>query len=197
MRIGIFGGAFNPVHNGHLHLADCYLEALKLDKILFVPTSVPPHKTADGLISGEHRINMLRLATKGNKRYEISDIEFWRGGKSYTYDTIKALQSVFPSDKFYLIVGSDQYLYFENWYKADEILRMVTLVTAAREQSEYDKMLAFKDENPNLKKSVISRFDVLEVSSTQIRERIKNGEDISDLVPDGVEAYIRENNLYV
>lgn len=197
MRIGIFGGAFNPVHNGHLHLAKSYLDELKLDKILFVPTSVPPHKTADGLISGEHRINMLRLATKDNKRFEISDIEFWRGGKSYTFDTIKALQSVFPSDKFYLIVGSDQYLYFENWYRADEILRMVTLVTAAREQSEYDKMLTFKAENENLKNSLISRFEVLEISSTDIRDRVKNGESISAFVPPGVEQYIKDNNLYV
>ena len=197
MRIGIFGGAFNPVHNGHLHLAKSYLDELKLDKILFVPTSVPPHKTADGLISGEHRINMLRLATKDNKRFEISDIEFWRGGKSYTFDTIKALQSVFPSDKFYLIVGSDQYLYFENWYRADEILRMVTLVTAAREQSEYDKMLAFKAENENLKNSLISRFEVLEISSTDIRDRVKKGESISALVPTGVEQYIKDNKLYV
>ena len=197
MRIGIFGGAFNPVHNGHLHLAESYLDAVKLDKIIFVPTSVPPHKTADGLVSGEHRIKMLRLATQKNKKYEISDIEFWRDGKSYTYDTIKALQSVFPNDKFYLIVGSDQYLYFENWYKADEILRMVTLISAARERSEYEKMLAFRDKNANLKKSVISQFDVLEISSTDIRLRVKNGESISDLVPAAVANYIKEHGLYV
>ncbi len=197
MRIGIFGGAFNPVHNGHLHLAKCYLDALKLDKILFLPTAVPPHKTSYGLISGEHRIKMLRLATAYNKKYEVSDIEFWRSGKSYTFDTIKALQSVYPSDKFYLITGSDQYLYFENWYRADDILKMVTLVTAAREKDELDKMLEFKEQNDNLKNSIISRFDVLEVSSTDIRERVKQGGSIEGLVPREVEQYIRDNNLYV
>ncbi|MBR3148737.1 MAG: nicotinate (nicotinamide) nucleotide adenylyltransferase [Eubacterium sp.] len=197
MRIGIFGGAFNPVHNGHLNLAKCYLEMLRLDKILFVPTSVPPHKSSDGLISGEHRIKMLRLATAQNKRYEVSDIEFWRTGKSYTFDTIKTLQSVYPSDKFYLITGSDQYLYFENWYRADDILKMVTLVTAARENDEYEKMLEFKNQNENLKNSIISRFDIVEVSSTDIRQRVKNGDTISGLVPPPVEEYIRENNLYV
>ncbi len=196
MRIGIFGGAFNPVHNGHLHLARRYLEALKLDKVLFVPTSVPPHKTAHNLIDGTHRVKMLRLATAYEPRFDITDIEFWRGGKSYTYDTIKALQNVYPNDKFYLIVGSDQYLYFENWYKANAILRMVTLVAAAREENEYEKMLAFKAENDNLKNSIVSKFDVLPVSSTDIRARVAAGESIDAMVPPPVAEYIKEHRLY-
>ena len=197
MRIGIFGGAFNPVHNGHLNLAECYRKSLSLDKILFVPTSVPPHKSADGLIDGAHRIQMLKAAVEGKKYFEISDIEFWRGGKSYSFDTIKTLQSVYPSDKFYLIVGSDQYLSFESWFRADTILKMVTLCTAARGHNEYEKMQAYKEQNPNLKNSIISQFEVLEISSTDIRNRVKNGESIEGLVPRAVEEYIRENNLYV
>lgn len=197
MRIGIFGGAFNPIHNGHLHLAECYFNQLALDKIIFIPTALPPHKTAEHLISGEDRINMLNLAVGGNSAYSVSDIEFHRDGKSYTYDTICELIKTYPNDDFYLIIGSDQFFYFQNWYKAEEILKTVTVVTSAREENEYNALCDFRQMHENMRSSIISNFDVVEVSSSQIRGRIKENKDISGLVPKSVAEYIKDNNLYV
>lgn len=197
MRIGIFGGAFNPVHNGHLKLANAYLAELNLDKMIFIPTAVPPHKTSEGLISGEHRINMLKSAITNNERFEISDIEFKRKGKSYSYDTICQLKKFYTNDEFYLIIGSDQFFYFHNWYRAGDILDMVTVCTAAREDNEYNMLCNYKNSNDDMKKCIISNFDVFEISSSAIRNLILNGESISGLVPMEVEKYIKENKLYV
>ena len=133
MRIGIFGGAFNPVHNGHLNIADSFYEDLSLDKLLFIPTAKPPHKSDEGLLSGEDRVNMLRLAVE-NKPYEISTIEFERNDKSYTYDTLIELKKLYPDSEFFLIIGADQFIHFDKWYRYSDILDMVTLCTSARER---------------------------------------------------------------
>lgn len=197
MRTGIFGGAFNPVHNGHINLLKCYKRELALDRIIVIPTADPPHKTSEYLISESHRLNMLKLAFKDFDGIEISDIEFKRQGKSYTYDTVEQLKKHYPDDDFYLIVGSDQYLYFQNWYRADDILKSVTLCTAAREKGdEYEKMLSYKKSFSNMKNSIISLFPVVEASSSQIRLRIKQGKSIDNLVPSAVAQYIGENRLY-
>lgn len=197
MNIGIFGGAFNPVHNGHMHLLDCYFDTLELDKVILIPTADPPHKSSKGLISGEHRMNMLSIACQGDNRIEISDIEFKLEGKSYTYNTILELKKIYPEDKLFLIVGSDQYLYFQNWYRAGDILDLVTVVTAAREQKEFQDLVDFRAKNENMKNTIISAAQAVPVSSSQIRAGIKNGEDISSLLPQGVYKYIMDNNLYV
>lgn len=197
MKTGIFGGAFNPVHNGHINLLKCYKKELALDRIIVVPTAVPPHKTSEYLLSESHRLNMLKLAFKDFDGVEISDIEFKRQGKSYTYVTVEQLKKQYPEDDFYLIIGSDQYLYFQNWYRADDILESVILCTAAREKGrEYEKMLSYKNSFSNMKNSVISVFPVIEVSSSQIRNRINQGKSIDDLVPLAVAQYIGENRLY-
>lgn len=195
MKTGIFGGAFNPVHNGHLALAEQYKKALSLDRIIFIPTANPPHKSSDGLIDGKHRINMLELCVGENEL--VSDIEFMRDGKSYTYLTICELKEKYPYDDFYLIVGADQFFYFEKWYKFEEILSACTVVTAAREKNQYDEMLDFKAEHPKLKDVVVSEFDVIDISSSQIRDMIKNGDDVSYYIPESVNRYIKEHRLYV
>ena len=195
MKTGIFGGAFNPVHNGHLALAEQYKKALSLDRIIFIPTANPPHKSSDGLIDGKHRINMLGLCVGENEL--VSDIEFMRDGKSYTDLTICELKEKYPDDEFYLIVGADQFFYFEKWYKFEEILSACTVVTAAREKNQYVEMLDFKNEHPKLKDVVVSEFDVIDISSSQIRDMIKNGEDVSYYIPESVNRYIKEHRLYV
>lgn len=195
MKTGIFGGAFNPVHNGHLALAEQYKKTLSLDRIIFIPTANPPHKSSDGLVDGKHRINMLELCVGENEL--VSDIEFMRDGKSYTYFTICELKEKYPDDEFFLIVGSDQFFYFEKWYKFEEILSACTVVTAAREKNQYDEMLEFKAEHPRLKDVVVSEFDVIDISSSQIRDMIKNGEDVSCYIPESVNRYIKEHRLYV
>lgn len=195
MKTGIFGGAFNPVHNGHLALAEQYKKALSLDRIIFIPTANPPHKSSDELIDGKHRINMLGLCVGENEL--VSDIEFMRDGKSYTYLTIRELKEKYRDDEFFLIVGADQFFYFEKWYKFEEILSACTVVTAAREKNQYDEMLEFKAEHPKLKDVVVSEFDVIDISSSQIRNMIKNGEDVSYYIPESVNKYIKEHRLYV
>ena len=196
MKIGIFGGAFNPVHNGHISIARQYMKYLELDKIIFIPTCVPPHKSGDDLAPGEDRINMLRCALDCEE-FVISDLEFHRQGKSYTYDTLQELKKTYKNDELFLIVGSDQYFYFPNWYRAQDILSEVTVVTSAREENEYNALLEFRGRTPCMQNTVISNLDVFEASSTQIRNMIKSSKDVSNLVPIGVYEYIKEHKLYV
>lgn len=195
MKTGVFGGAFNPVHNGHLALAEHYKKSLSLDRIIFIPTADPPHKSSDGLIDGRDRINMLNLCIGENEL--VSDMEFRRDGKSYTYLTLCELKELYPDDEFYLIVGADQFFCFEKWYRFEDIMSLSTVVTAAREKNQYEKMLKFKAEHPKLADVIVSEFDVVDVSSSQIREMIKNGLDVSNLIPEKVNEYIKEHRLYV
>ncbi len=197
MKIGLYGGAFNPVHNGHLALAEHFKNALELERLIFIPTHVPPHKSGDGLVSGEHRINMLSLALSGLEYCSVSDIEFRREGKSYTYDTVCELKKIYPDDEFFLIVGADQYFDFQKWYRADDILRQVTVCSAARENNQYRQMLEYKSKHDNMQNTVVCNFDVTEISSSKIRNMIITGQSVSEFVPDSVLRYIKENNLYV
>lgn len=197
MKIGLYGGAFNPVHNGHLALAEHFKNALELERLIFIPTHVPPHKSGDGLVSGEHRINMLSLALSGLEYCSVSDIEFRREGKSYTYDTVCELKKIYSDDEFFLIVGADQYFDFQKWYRADDILRQVTVCSAARENNQYRQMLEYKSKHDNMQNTVVCNFDVTEISSSKIRNMISTGQSVSEFVPDSVLRYIKENNLYV
>lgn len=199
MKIGIFGGAFNPIHNGHLALAENYYNSLKLDKIIFIPTSVPPHKTADYLVSQNDRLEMVRLAISDNSSFDVSDIEFHRQGKSYTYDTLLSLKELYPDSEIYLIIGADQFLTFHLWYKYKEILDMVTLCTSAREnEQEKRELYDYAKSLDGLKrdKYFIADYPVIRLSSSEIRDKIKNGEDISSLVSKRVSNYIFEKGLY-
>ncbi len=197
MKIGIFGGAFNPVHNGHINLAKNYADSLELDKVIFIPTAVPPHKTSHHLASQQDRMNMLKLAVCDN-RFEISDIEFKRQGKSYTYDTIKQLKEIYPDDRFYLIIGADQFLTFSKWYKWQEILENAVICTSAREDDdERKKMIDFaKELNLTEKDFYLSPYPVYRLSSSEIREKIKAGYDVKNCVPEGVWQYIIKKGLY-
>ena len=196
MKIGIFGGAFNPVHNGHMHLANAYYNELKLDKLIFIPTAKPPHKTSEHFVSSDDRINMLSLAI-GEKPYEISTIELERNEVSYTYDTLILLKKEYPDDKLFLIVGSDQFFYFDKWYRYREILNMVTLCTLARENDEERKKIVEYAKKLGIDKDFcLLNTPVLKVDSTEIRNSIKTGEDVSSLLPNGVLEYIKEKGLY-
>lgn len=199
MKIGIFGGAFNPVHKGHIQLAQNYFNRLSLDKMLFIPTAVPPHKTSQYLAPEKARLEMLKIAVKDNPCFEITDIEFKRQGKSYTYDTLNQLEKMYHKGEFYLIIGADQFLSFDKWYKWQEILQKVTLCTCAREnEEEKRKILDFSKKLDGLKNDRFFLLDVpvLKLSSSEIRDKIKNNVDASDLLPDGVYDYIIKEGLY-
>ena len=196
MKIGIFGGAFNPVHNGHLNIADAFYEDLKLDKILLIPTANPPHKSGAGLLSGDDRINMLRLAIE-NKPYEISTIEFERNDKSYTYNTLLELKRLYPEADLFLIIGADQIINFEKWYRYSDILDMVTLCASARESEEEKQIIIKSAQRLGIQdRFYMSGRAVLRVSSSEIRDKIKNGSDVSKLLPKKVFDYISEKGLY-
>ena len=196
MKIGIFGGAFNPVHNGHLNIADAFYEDLKLDKMLLIPTANPPHKSGAGLLSGDDRINMLRLAIE-NKPYEISTIEFERNDKSYTYNTLLELKRLYPEADLFLIIDADQIINFEKWYRYSDILDMVTLCASARESEEEKQIIIKSAQRLGIQdRFYMSGRAVLRVSSSEIRDKIKNGSDVSKLLPKKVFDYISEKGLY-
>lgn len=198
-KIGIFGGAFNPVHNGHLNLAKHYLDELSLDKLLFIPTNIPPHKSNEDFAPKEDRLNMLKLAIGEFEKFEISDIEFKIEGKSYTYLTLLELKKIYSNAEFYLIIGADQIFNFDKWYKYKEILSLITLCTSAREnEKEKAEILNFASrlDGLDMNKFKLLTSPVLKVSSSEIRQKIKNGEDFSALVPAKVYDYIIKRRIY-
>lgn len=203
MNIAIFGGAFNPVHNGHIHLVEelCRINntICPFDKVILIPTANPPHKASTNLISGEHRINMLNLAFDGFDNVEISTIEFESKEKSYTYYTLKKLKKQYPNDDLTLLIGTDQLFNFNKWYKYDKILQIADVQAITREECQRQAVADFLNSN---KDNDLSKISVLVakpvvVSSTEIRNKVKSGESISSLVPSTVEQYIKDNNLYV
>jgi nicotinate-nucleotide adenylyltransferase len=194
MKIGIFGGTFNPPHYGHLIVAEFIREEVGLDKIIFIPCSIPPHKQNDEYLSQiaspEHRFEMVKLAITGNKFFEVSDIEINRGGVSYTIDTVNYFVSNFPEEKFYLLIGADQFAEFHTWRKPDEIVQKVNLIVFNRPgfvipKTEFSKFATFIT-IPNI-----------EISASTIRKRIRHGKSIKYLVPPAVEEYILANKLYI
>ena len=197
MKLGIFGGTFNPIHNGHIHLLGEYLEQLRLDRVLLIPTNQPPHKPAQQLASGEHRFNMCRIAVKGMPQVEVSDLELRRQGSSYTVDTLRQLRRQYPQDTFYLLMGGDMFLTIEQWHDADEILSMAVICAGARSPGEseglrrYAAQLAAKGA-----KTEILDLKPIAVSSTRIRGAISQGGDTARLVDPQVYDYIGQNGLY-
>lgn len=186
--IGVFGGAFNPPHKGHVRLARDFAGRLSLDKVLVIPSFLPPHKTDSLLATAEDRLAMCRLAFGDDDRFEVSGMEIERGGKSYTYDTLRALRDEYPDAALYLIVGSDMLASFETWHRWRDILSLCTLCAARRKESDS----LCKDEVDCL----VSDLPALEVSSTEIRDRLAQGEDIAPLVGSKVADYIRSRGLY-
>lgn len=197
MRIGIFGGAFNPVHNGHINLANSYLESLLLDKLLVIPTADPPHRTACGLVDEKDRLNMLSLAFENDERIELSDIEFRRQGKSYTFDTVRELRKTYKKDELFLIIGEDQFLNFNKWFKYEELLSQVVLCTAAREKNKRNEIISFADFLLKGEKNYyLADFEPVIVSSSEIRAKLKSKEEVSALLPEKVYNYIKDKGLY-
>lgn len=201
MRIGIFGGAFNPVHNGHLHLMESMLSNAGIDRLIIIPTANPPHKTGAELVGREDRINMLSIAVNSSPsvraKAKISDIEFKLEGKSYTYNTLCELKKIYPDDELILFIGSDQLISFDKWYRYEDILSIASVVAMSR--SNADDIEGYLKEN---KERLYNRVSIIncppiELSSSQIRQAIKQGEDISSFVPFEEEKYIKDNNLYV
>ncbi|CUS78778.1 nicotinate-nucleotide adenylyltransferase [Candidatus Kryptonium thompsonii] len=193
MRVGIFGGTFNPPHIGHLIVAEFIREEANLDKIIFIPCASPPHKQSpeylSQMASSQHRFEMVKIAIKGNPFFEVSDIEIKRGGISYTVETVSYLVEKFPKYDFYLLIGADQFEEFHTWRDPDEIVKKVHLLVFNR----YGYVIPESKFSPFAKFITIPNIDI---SASAIRERVRAGKSIRYLVPSEVEEYIYANGLY-
>jgi nicotinate-nucleotide adenylyltransferase len=187
MRIGIFGGVFDPIHVGHLITVEEVREQLKLDKVFFVPTYEPPHKTTS--TSYSHRRNMVELAIRNNPYFKLCEIEKEIGGKSWTIETLKALSKQYPKDKFYLIIGADQYQKLNDWKKPESLTHYAQLVVMKRPYS--------KIENQKSKIKIIRvSASQIDIASKDIRKSIKQGKSIRYKVTEDVYKYIHKNKVY-
>jgi nicotinate-nucleotide adenylyltransferase len=199
MKIGILGGSFNPIHNGHLAMAEAALRAHGLDRVIFVPAGRPPHKRSD-LAPAADRLEMVRLATRGREGVEASGIEIERPGTSYTVDTLEAFRALYPGAELYFIIGEDSVPELPGWREPARILALARIVAVNRPGPP----ATFKPEAfPGVPRDVIDRLEKDRVrmtpspiESTRIREAVERGEPISAWVPGAVEAYIRRQGLY-
>ncbi len=194
MRIGIFGGTFNPPHNGHKKLAREFAGRLSLDLLMIIPDYIPPHKSADSLAGEQDRLNMCRLCFD-DEIMTVSDMEIARGGRSYTVNTLEQLKAEHPDDELYFLMGSDMLLSFHTWREPERILDYAAVVAAARLDGETESLRKYVDDYfPHRKdRLVIMEFTPCEISSTQIR----NGEvPYESALPEKVAAYINERGLY-
>lgn len=186
-RVGILGGTFSPPHLGHLIMAEQAGKQLGLDKVYFMPDAEPPHVDKKPFIAAKHRAQMVRLSIAGNPLFELEDCELKRGGKSYTFDTMKELTAKNPDTDYYFIIGGDMVEYLPKWYRIDELVTIVNFVGIAR--PGYPKVSQYP----------IIWVDAPEVaiSSTQLRKMVKNRQSIRYLVKEEVEQYIAGEGLYL
>ena len=198
-RYGIMGGTFNPIHTGHLVVAEEVRCEFKLDKVIFMPTGIPPHKVGGEVASGEHRYEMTLLATVTNPYFEISRLELDRQGITYTVDTMTTLKDIYKDEvELYFITGADSLLQLHKWKDSDKILEVCKIVAATRPGYDLGDMEDKLKELNEVNKDQISTITTpgLQISSTDIRNRIKEGNTIKYLLPESVEVYIKKYNLY-
>ena len=198
MRVGIYGGTFAPVHNGHVAAAKAFMEQMKLDYLFIIPAHLPPHKQIDESDDPVYRLRMCELAFKDIDGVVISDCEIARGGKSYTYDTLKELQR--EDTRLFLLCGTDMVLTFDTWYRFEDIFKMCYPVYVRRENDALiGNRIVSKINEYYQKYGVMFRkimTEPIELSSTDIRRAVKNGQDISGMVPTAVADFIKQNGLY-
>jgi nicotinate-nucleotide adenylyltransferase len=215
-RLGILGGTFNPIHFGHLAAAEEVRDRLKLERVIFIPSFLPPHKIDEEIPSAVKRQEMVRLAIKGNAHFTISDMEIRRGGRSYTIDTMEALQQSHPGAELYFLTGLDSFLEIRTWKDWDRLLTLCSFVVLSREgyrfrdiaqlgfldvpeqelsaldAREKDQVVITGESRP----VYLERVPFYDISSTDIRMRVREGRSIKYHLPEAVEHYIIENKLY-
>jgi len=192
-KLALFGGSFNPVHLAHLIIAERAADALDVDRLLFMPCSVPALKPDDQMVAGEHRLAMVRLAAAGNPRFRASDLELRRGGRSYTVETLTELKKKHGLDRsgLFLVIGGDNLADLLSWRAPEEINRLCRIVVADRPGISYvGRVLGF------IRDLIIVDTPLMHLSSTDIRKRLLEGRSIRYLVPPAVERYIARHQLY-
>ena len=189
-RIGVLGGTFNPIHIGHLAIAQTAQEAMKLQEVIFVPSNWPPHKSTQSLAPVHHRCNMVRLAIKGNPYLKVSDFEIKKEGKSYTIDTLWYFRRIFPRDtKLFFIIGGDMLSQLKSWRYIDDILKIATFIVVNR-PGQFKKSHGMKINYHSVS------MPGIDISSSYIRGRIAQNKTIKYFVPEGVIRYIKKHKLY-
>ena len=195
-KLGVFGGSFDPIHNGHLSLCAQLADALALDRVLLVPTAQHPRK-GKMIASAQHRLAMCRLAAQTDPRFSVSEIELDREGNSYTADTLRQIKNEHPNAQICLFLGTDMFLTVQNWSRSDEIFRLASVAAGAREETDLVRLQAHL---PVLQergaRAVVIPITVRPMSSTQVRNAVREGREIRSFVPESVEAYILEKGLY-
>ena len=198
-KIGLMGGTFNPIHYGHLLIAENAYEQFGLDEVIFLPTGQSPHKDARHILEAEERMEMIRLAIADNPHFSCSDYEIRKESISYTYLTVQAFSEQAAGKELYFIMGADSLAYFDSWMRPDEISRMCTILAAVRDglnQAELIPIRDFLQEKYGARIGFISTPD-FSVSSRMIRKRIASRQSIRYLVPDVVEQYLEKHAVYL
>ncbi|NTV29397.1 MAG: nicotinate-nucleotide adenylyltransferase [Candidatus Omnitrophica bacterium] len=187
-RIGLLGGTFDPIHIGHLLMARTAMEQMRLDRVIFIPSCVPPHKKVPTLFSTKDRLEMVRLAVDDVPEFEVSLFEVQKGGKSYSVDTVRHFrQTLGPEAKLFFIVGGDAIKELDSWRDIDELKKLCSFVSVNRP--------GYPRGEEKFRYHAVT-MNGIEMSSTEIRKRILAGKSIRFLVPDAVLGYIKSENLY-
>jgi nicotinate-nucleotide adenylyltransferase len=211
MKVGIFGGTFNPVHFAHLRIVEEIRETLALEKVIFVPAATPPHKPLADDLSFTERLKMVNLAIRGNPFFTVSDVEGQREGKSYSVDTLRVFKEMFPGDEFFFIMGSDSFADIRSWKNYAAIFSLCNIVTIARPGTHISLLevlpvdiaheFCYHESQTRLShRSGYSVYSIegtqLDISSTAIRSLIRQGKSIKYLLPATVEHYIKQQRFY-
>ncbi len=196
MRIGILGGTFNPPHLGHLVCAQEAYRELDLDQVLLIPAGTPPHKPVDAEPGARHRLSLCRLAIEHDDRFAVSDLELHRDGPSYTVDTLQALSSQAPTNELVLILGGDIAAGLPQWHEPERVLELATVAIAKRRGTARSAVQQALDQLRGGERARFFQMPRIGISSTMVRRRVRAGQPIRYLVPEGVMRYIDTHGLY-
>ena len=196
MRSGILGGTFDPIHEGHLAAAQVAMECAHLDRVLFIPGAQPPHR-GPAVAGADQRLAMSRLAIEGEPGFEVSDVEIRRGGKSYTADTVRELERLYPEDELFLILGWDAARLFRSWREPDVIRRLATVVVVRRPGTPPPDAKLLQAAGLDPARTILCMGHTPDISGSALREAIALGKPVSDSLRPAVERYVAEQKLYV
>lgn len=213
-KIGLFGGTFNPIHSGHIKAAEIVQNRMDLDKVLFIPSYIPPHKDSAEIVSPAHRMKMIELALHSHPRFIPSSIEVDAEERSYSIITLGKIKKLYPNSRIFFILGVDAFLEIDTWKNHEQVLEQCSFVVISRPGFRLEEaesvvqgisrdMMCKLSESENIddkmlrtRKIFLMPIDALDIASTDIRKKIRKGESIQKIVPDEVNSYIQKNNLY-
>lgn len=197
MKVGVFGGTFDPIHNGHLIMASFIHDEMKLDKILFLPSGNPPHKTKKKISDEKIRAEMVKIAIKNDSRFDISLLEHGGSEPDYTFNTMTKLCELNPENEYYFIIGGDSLRNIDSWYRYEELLKLIHFIVIDRVSRDEKPLLELVEKfNRNAKGLHYLNMPLIELSSTLIRSRVKENKSIEYMTPKAVIDLIKENGLY-